>query len=172
MKTHSTLVQWQVIFKKHIKQLKTTGIKFGEDFLWHIFNPEESDWYPESTTPAVALCIFKEYNSDKSVFIAADFQYALNYEGRDVTDPEAYRHLLKKYNIPEEEFYLKLKSEEYLEKAYYEIALVKQLQVTGFPCVLMQVTDSKFYLLTRGYTDYETLRQRVEKVIQEIKNPD
>jgi putative protein-disulfide isomerase len=58
---------------------ETTGIKFGEDFLWHIFNPDESDWYPESTTPAVALCIFKEYNSDKSVFIAADFQYALNY---------------------------------------------------------------------------------------------
>src|SRR5687767_14668497 len=24
----------------------TTGIQFGKDFLWHIFHPEDSDWYP------------------------------------------------------------------------------------------------------------------------------
>ncbi len=56
------------------------------------------------------------------------------------------------------------------EKAYYEFALVKQLQVTGFPAVLMQVTDSKFYLLASGYTDYETLKQRIEKVLAEIRS--
>ena len=151
---------------KNVENL--TGVKFGEDFLWHIKNPQESDWYPESTTPAIALCIFKEYYPDQAVFMAADIQYALNYEGRDLTDKEAYRHLVHKYNIPEEEFFTKLASEEYKEKAYYEFALVKQLQVTGFPCVLMQVSDAKFYLLSRGYTDYETLKERIEKVLQEV----
>lgn len=146
-----------------------TGIEFGKDYLWHMFNPEESDWYPESTTPAIALCIFKEYLPEKAVFIAKDLQYALNYEGRDLTDKEAYRHLLDKYNIPEEDFYTKLNSEEYKEKAYYEFALVKQLNVTGFPSVLMQVTDSKFYLLSQGFTDYETMKTRIEKVLEEIK---
>ena len=97
--------------------------------------------------------------------MASDIQYALNFEGRDLTDDEAYRHLVRKYNIPEEDFYTKLKSEEYREKAYYEFALVKQLQVTGFPCVLLQVSESKFYLLTSGYTDYETLKGRIEKVL-------
>lgn len=153
---------------KNVEEL--TGIKFGEDFLWHVFNPDKSDWYPESTTPAVALCIFKEYHPDKAVFIASDLQYALNYEGRDLTDKEAYRHLVHKYEIPEEEFFTKLKSEEYKEKAYYEFALVKQLQVNGFPTVLIQVTDSKFYLLARGYTDYETLKARIDKVFQEVHN--
>jgi putative protein-disulfide isomerase len=151
---------------KNVEQL--TGVKFGEDFLWHIKNPQESDWYPESTTPAIALCIFKEYRPDQAVFMAADIQYALNYEGRDLTDKEAYRHLVHKYNIPEEEFFTKLTSEEYKEKAYYEFALVKQLQVTGFPCVLMQVSDAKFYLLSRGYTDYETLKERIDKVLHEV----
>lgn len=146
-----------------------TGIKFGEDFLWHVFHPDETDWFPDSTKPATALCIFKEYDPDKAIFMASDLQYALNYEGRDLTDNEAYRHLVKKYNIPEEEFYTKLKSEEYREKAYYEFALVKQLQVTGFPCVLLQVSDSKFYLLASGYTDYETLKARIEKVLKETK---
>src|SRR5438270_708258 len=104
-----------------------TGIKFGEDFLWHIFHPGESDWYPESTKPAIALCILKEYFPDKAVLLASEIQYALNFEGRDLTDDEAYRHLLIKYQISEEEFYRKLRSEEYREKAYYEFALVKQL---------------------------------------------
>ncbi len=147
---------------------ETTGVKFGQDFLWHIFNPDDSDWFPDSTKPAIALCIFKEYYPDKAIFMASDLQYALNYEGRDLTDNEAYRHLLEKYHIPEDAFYEKLKSEEYREKAYYEFALVKQLQVEGFPSVLMQVTDSKFYLLTRGYTDYETMKRRIDKVLEEV----
>jgi putative protein-disulfide isomerase len=150
---------------KNVEEL--SGVKFGEDFLWHIFNPGESDWYPESTMPAIALCIFKEYHPDKAVQMASDLQHALNYEGRDLTDKEAYRHLVQKYGIPEEEFYAKLQSEEYREKAYYEFALVKQLQVSGFPTVLLQVSDSKFYLLGQGYTDYDTLKARIEKVLAE-----
>jgi putative protein-disulfide isomerase len=151
---------------KNVEQL--TGVKFGDDFLWHIFNPEKSDWVLDSVKPAVALCIFKEYHPDQAIEMASDLQCALNYEGRDLTDDEAYRHLLPKYNIPSEDFYTKLKSEEYLDKAYYEFALVKQLQVNGYPTVLMQVTDSKFYLLARGYTDYNTLKERIEKVLKEI----
>ena len=144
-----------------------TGIKFGEDFLWHVFNPDKTDWYPSSEMPAIALCIFKEYHPEKAVEIASDLQYALNYEGRDLTDKEAYRHLLPKYNIPEEEFYTKLKGEEYKEKAYYEFALVKQLQVSGYPTVLVQVSDSKLFLLAQGYTDYDSLRGKIEKVLSE-----
>ena len=142
-----------------------TGIRFGEDFLWHVFHPDETDWYPDSTKPAIALCIFKEYFPDLAIRMAADLQYALNYEGRDLTDDEAYRHLLLRYGIPEKDFYEKLRSDEYREKAYYEFALVKQLKITGFPAVLLQVTDSKFYLLTSGFTDYETLQQRLEKAL-------
>lgn len=145
-----------------------TGIKFGEDFLWHVFNPNETDWYPSSEMPAIALCIFKEYHPDKAVEMAADLQYALNFEGRDLTDKEAYRHLLANYAIPEEAFYEKLRSEAYKEKAYYEFALVKQLQVTGFPSVLLQVDEGKFYLLAQGFTPYEDLKQRLDSVLSTV----
>ena len=151
---------------KRVEEL--TGIKFGEDFLWHVFHPDETDWFPSSEMSAVALCIMKEYHPDKAVQMASDLQYALNYEGRDLTDKEAYRHLLPKYNIPEEAFYTKLESEEYKEKARYEFALVKQLQVTGFPTVLAQVSDAKFYLLAQGYTDYDTLKARIDKLLSEL----
>jgi putative protein-disulfide isomerase len=144
-----------------------TGIKFGEDFLWHINNPDKSDWFPDSEKSAIALCIFKEYWPERQVAFAADLQYALNYEGRDLCDDEAYRHLLEKYNIPADEFYAKLKDESYREKAHYEFALCRQLQVTGFPTVLMQVSESKFWLLARGYTDHDTLVKTIETVLAE-----
>ena len=153
---------------KNVEEL--TGIKFGDDYLWHINHPDQSDWYPHSEKPAIALCIFKEYFPDQQVIFAADLQYALHYEGRDLTDDEAYRHLLEKYNLPAEEFYEKLDDEEYKEKAKYEFALCKQLQVTGFPALLMQLSETKFYLLARGYTDFETLNERIINVLKENPN--
>jgi putative protein-disulfide isomerase len=147
-----------------------TGIRFGEDFLWHINNPDKSDWVMNSEKPAIALCILKELQPNKQVEFAADLQYALNYEGRDLDDDEAYRHLLKKYTIDPEDFYSKLKNKEYIESAHYEFALCKQLQVTGFPAVLLQLSDSKFHLLARGFTPYEEIKERIDNVLKEIKN--
>lgn len=152
---------------KNVEEL--TGIKFGKGYLWHIMNPEESDWYPNSEKPAIAMCIFKEYYPERAVEFAADLQCALHYEGRDLTDDEAYLHLLEKYSIQTEIFYEKLNSEVYKEMAYYEFSLMKQLQVTGFPCVFIQTGDLKFTMLARGYTDYETLQQRIENVLAEVK---
>jgi len=147
-----------------------TGIVFGSDYLWHINNPDLSDWYPSSEKPAIALCIFREYYPQRQVEFAADLQQALHSEGRDLCDDEAYRHLLEKYSIQPEIFFEKLHSDEYKGKAYYDFALCKQLQVTGFPAVLMQIGESKFYLLAKGYTPYEALAERIENVLKEISN--
>ncbi|RYY87633.1 MAG: DsbA family protein [Chitinophagaceae bacterium] len=142
-----------------------TGIKFGEDFLWHVFHPDETDWFPDSTMAAIALCIIREYAPDRQVEAASDLQYALNFEGRDLTDPEAYRHLLPKYDIAEDDFYSKLNAPEYKDKALYDFAQVQQLQVRGFPAVLLQVDELKFYLLASGYTTYEDLKARLDQVL-------
>lgn len=145
-----------------------TGIRFGEDYLWHILNPEKSDWRPHSEKAAIALCIFKEKYPDQQVFITSDLQYALHYEGRDLTDDEAYRHLVEKYPVDPGEFYQKLHSDEYWEKARYEFALCQQLKVTGFPALLMQVQETRFYLVSRGYTPYEDVKARIENILKEI----
>lgn len=144
---------------KQVEEL--TGAEFGSDYLWHIFNSDDSDWYPHSEKPAIAMCIFKEYYPDRSIEFAADLQYALHYEGRDLTDDEAYRHLLEKYSIQPEIFYKRLQSDEYKKMAHYEFSLVKQLQVTGYPAVLLQTDELKFHLLARGFTDYDTLEKRL-----------
>jgi putative protein-disulfide isomerase len=147
-----------------------TGIRFGEDWRWHIFHPEDSDWYPNSEKPAIALCVFRDYYPDRCVPFSAELQYALHYEGRDLTDDEAYRRLVEKYAIPEKEFYEKLHDPVYKERAYEEFALVQQLNVTGFPTVFLQVSDTKFYLLSRGYTDYTALKNSLDKVLAEVSD--
>lgn len=147
-----------------------SGVTFGPDFLFHINRPEDSDWFPNSEKPAIALCIFKEYFPDKGVAFAADLQYALNYEGRDLTDDEAYRHLLERYSIDADDFYTKLHSQEYKDKAYYEFQLVKQLKVDSFPQVLLQVSESKFYLIAKGYTDYETVKTALDSILIQIRS--
>ncbi len=151
---------------KSVEEL--TGIRFGQDYLWHIFHPDQSDWYPHSEKPAIALCVFKEIYPNRQVEFAADLQYALHFEGRDLCDNESYRHLLAKYEINPDEFYEKLKSDEFKEKAYYEFQLCKQLQVTGYPCVLIQVSESRFFMLARGYTEEAALIQRIEAVLADL----
>jgi putative protein-disulfide isomerase len=155
------------IQKAYLTVEERTGIKFGADYLWHINNPDLSDWFPSSEKPAIALCIFKEIYPEKQVAFAADLQYALYGEGRDLTDNEAYRHLLEKYSIQPELFYERLSDDVYKEQAQYEFQLCKQLQVTGFPCVLLQNSETRFTLLSRGYTDYETLSGRLLAALDE-----
>jgi putative protein-disulfide isomerase len=147
------------------KAEELTGVKFGEDYLWHIKHPQQSDWYPNSEKPAIALCIFKELFPEQQVNFATDLQHALHFEGRDLTDDEAYRLILEKYNFPSEDFYKKLHEEDYREQAAYEFALCKQLKVTGFPSVFLQLSETKFHLLARGYTGYEILNERIKNCL-------
>jgi putative protein-disulfide isomerase len=147
-----------------------TGIKFGKDYLWHIFHPDETDWFPNSEKPAIALSIFKEYFPERQVEFATDLQYGHHFEGRDLTDDEAYRHLLQTYNIPDTEFYNKLKEPHYKEQAHYEFTLVKQLKVSGFPTLFVQADESRFFIVARGYTDYDMVKQNIANVLHSITN--
>ena len=147
---------------------KLTGVRFGEDYLWHIKHPHQSDWYPNSEKPAIALCIFKELFPELQVSFAADIQYALHFEGRDLTDDEAYGTILEKYNFPQELFYTRLYENEYKEKAHYEFALCNNLEVSGYPCVFLQASETKFFLLARGYTTYDELEQRLKGCLLQI----
>jgi putative protein-disulfide isomerase len=142
-----------------------TGVQFGEDYLWHMRNPELSDWFPSSEKSAIALSVFKDYDPEMQIPFVSDLQYALFYEGRDLTDDEAYRHLIRKYNINTNEFYDKLHSEVYLKKAYDEFALVQQLQVTGFPQLMLQLGNDKIYLINRGYSDYDSIANKINLLI-------
>ncbi|MFT3749404.1 MAG: DsbA family protein [Agriterribacter sp.] len=142
-----------------------TGVKFGKDFLWHIENPADSDWFPNSEKPAIAMCIFKQYHPGQTVTFAADLQYALFFEGRDLCDNETYRHLLDKYHIPAEEFYIQMQQKEFKEQAEEDFATCRQLKVSGFPALFLQIAESKIYEIAGGYTDYDAVNTRLQNIL-------
>jgi len=146
-----------------------TGIRFGRDYLWHINHPDQSDWFPDSEKPAIALCIFKELHPNLQVPFAADLQFALHYEGRDLCDDEAYRSLLGKYQMDATAFYEKLHSPLYRKLAYDEFDLMKKLGISGYPTVLYQESDIRFHLLSRGFTKYDVLKSRLDAVLETVK---
>ncbi len=146
-----------------------TGIRFGNDFLWHIHQADQSDWFPSSELPAIALCVFKSFLPNNQVQIASDIQYALFEEGRDLTDQEAYRHLLHQYNIDEDLFYQRLKEPTFKEQAYEEFELCKQLRVTGFPQLLCRLSETKYQLVASGYTDESTIGNRLQQILNSIQ---
>ena len=78
-----------------------------------------------------------------------------------------YKNLHGSDGKMDDEFYKKLHSNEYKELAYQEFALVKQLKVSGFPALFLQASESKFYLLANGFTEYETLKTRIDNVLNE-----
>ena len=45
------------IQKAHKTVEEYTGIRFGQDYLWHIFNPEQSDWFLNSEKPTATCWI-------------------------------------------------------------------------------------------------------------------
>ncbi len=153
------------IQKSYKEVEKTTGCTFGSDYLWHINNPTLSDWFPDSLKPAIALCIFKELFPEKQIAFAYALQHALFYEGRDLCDNEAYRHLLDTFEIDAVDFYKKLESEHYKNIAFEEFALCKQLGVSGFPCVYVHALDNKMYSISRGFASFEQLEREIKKLL-------
>ena len=144
---------------------ETSGVHFGEDYLWHMRHADMSDWFPSSEKSAIALSIFKEYQPEHQVDFIADLQKALFMEGRDLTDDEAYRHLLYKYAIDETIFYERLHSEVFRQKAHDEFAICRQLKATGFPQLMLQTSDNKVYLINRGYENYESVSKKINQII-------
>ncbi len=56
-----------------------TGIKFGEDYLWHVRHPDISDWFPDSEKPAIAFVFLKIIIPDKQVSFAADLAVCITF---------------------------------------------------------------------------------------------
>lgn len=145
---------------------ETTGIKFGDKFINEAL--EEGTMLLSSEKPSIALSVFKSYLPDQAVLFAHDIQKALNFYGLDLNDNQTYKELIKPYKLPEEEFLAKLDNEEYRQLAYYDVALARQLQVTGYPAAFIKTGELQFHMIAKGYSDEATMELRIHNVLKEI----
>ena len=146
---------------------QTTGITFGEGFLTQL---ERGEMIFDSEKPAIALSVFKSYQSGKAILFAHDLQDCLYHDGRDLNDDDVYRYLAVNFGLDPDEFIYKMQTEDFKQSAHYDFALARQLEVTGYPAVLVQNADNHFYLIAQGFTDLQTLEARLENVLIELNN--
>jgi len=145
---------------------RTTGIKFGEPYLRHL---EEGTMILDSELPSIALSVFKLYFPDLAIPYVHDLQSALYFDGKNPNEYELYRYLAVNFGIDPDEFEIKMKLDTSKEAAYYDFALARQLRVESYPAVLIQTSDTGFYLIAKGYTDLNTLNMRISNVLDELK---
>lgn len=144
---------------------EVTGVEFGEGFLKEV---EYGEMILDSEKPAIALSVFKTYYPDKAILFAHDIQNCINFDGKAPNDEDIYRYLAVNFGIDPDEFVYKMHQDEFKQAAYYDFALTKQLQVSGFPAVFIQSADNHFHMIAKGYTRLEDLEVRIEKVWQEL----
>lgn len=147
----------------HVEQ--TAGVIFGEPFLNVL---EVGEQYQSSEKPAIALAVFKSYFPDRAILFSKDMQEAIYQFGKDLNHDQNYLPLVAAYHINPDEFLEKLNSEEFKQAAYYDFALAKQLQVTGYPAAFIKTSDNNFYMIAKGYTDLATMELRIENVLKQV----
>lgn len=162
-----TLSESRALIESHYPTVEEmTGVKFGEPFLAAL---TEGTRYFSSEKPSIALSVFKSYLPEKAILFAHALQKAIYFDGIDLEQDENYLPLIQPFAIPEVQFLEKLKSEEFKQAAYYDFALARQLQVTGYPAVFIKSGDRNFYMIAKGYATLETMQLRISNVLKEIE---
>lgn len=144
---------------------ETTGITFGEPFLKNV---ERGELILDSEKPAIGLAVLRSYDPAKVLQFAHEIQNAIKFDGKNPNEDELYRYIAVNHGYDPDEVSHKLKEEDYKQMAYYDFALAKQLKITSYPAALVQTDELKFFLVARGFTDYDTLNRRIDNVLLEV----
>lgn len=143
-----------------------TSTQFSKAYL---ANVKQGDSIRNSEIPANALAVFKSYLPKKAIEYAHALQHQLFITALGVDDDALYLGLAEDFGLDGLTFLAQMQQAEFKEAARYEFALAKQLEVTGYPQLLVQAGETQFYLIAKGYTDFAALDERVKKVLAKIK---
>ncbi len=137
-----------------------TGVKFGELYLTRL---KSRELYTSSVKPAIAIEAFKVYNRKDAIAFASAIQYAYFVEGKDLESDEVYLDLIKPFDIIDNLFHQKLKDESMKEQTFLGFKGAADMGIKGYPA-LLAVKDNRYYPLTHGFVEYETIKQLFEKL--------
>jgi putative protein-disulfide isomerase len=146
---------------KDVEQL--CGVKFGEKFIDVLLNDPDAIF--SSVPAAKALAVMRLHKPAKSLDYASAIQHAIFYNGMHATDSEGLVDLAVKYGVDADEFMQKMNSKEIDEIVNHEFQLVENMDVSGYPTILLR-KDNNMDVLARGYTTYEKLQIRLLQALE------
>ena len=141
-----------------------TGVLFGPKFLEEVLEPGTS--IASSLEPAIALSVFKSFETGKDVFYAAALQRAIYQDGVESTNLQGFIPYAEELGVDPVEFQIRLKDPSNHDKAFDDFRTAQRFGIHGFPSTVL-LHEDQYYLIGRGYSDLETMKARIEEVIGE-----
>ena len=140
-----------------------TGVTFGEPYLAQL---KDRSLFLSSLKPCIALEVFKSFNEMDAIAFASSMQKSHYIDGKNLEEESIYFDLIKPYNIDSVEFLKRLNSDEFRMETSNQFKMIQEWGITGFPAVIL-VKDNQFYLIAKGYVDFENLQKTIEKILAE-----
>jgi len=138
-----------------------SGMKFGDVFVNDVL--EKGEVILSSEPPSRALSTFKFLQPGNSVMQAHAIQKAFYFDGHDLNKTETYRAIATQLDIDADDFSILFESDHMKSKTEEDFYLTQQFGVSGFPAVIM-IKDEQYYLVARGYADFDHIDSAIEKV--------
>jgi len=118
------------------------------------------------TEPASrALVAFGKLDTENTLALFHDIQYAFYVEQRDVTQHEILSDLISKYKIDKSKFIAEFESEETKKQTQQHFKNSSQAGVMGFPTLVFQ-HDKNHQFLSRGYATYDKIKQQINSLLK------
>lgn len=143
----------------------TTGIQFGENFLYDILGKGEAIF--SSIPPAIALSVFKSFLPTHAIAFAGRVQRAIYHDGIDPSDTEMYGLLAEDWGLNAADFSKKMQDETFHQLALEEFDLVGAFGVRGFPTVVLEHKD-QYLALAQGYVPLERLAATFDRALAAV----
>lgn len=141
---------------------KTTGATFGEPYINLL---KEGTYVTSSEKPAVALCVYKSFKTDRTIEFAHSMQKMFFVEAKDLNKDSVYAELAATFDIDRSQFLNRMQDQTYLKQAQAEFKRAADLGVTGFPTLLLK-QDATYVTITEGYSSYESIEKQLHKYLK------
>ncbi|WP_426551530.1 DsbA family protein [Bacillus pumilus] len=145
---------------QRISQL--TGIEFGERYQKLLAN---GTFLLDSEAAAIRFSALRSVAPDRALYLAASMQKAFYQDGKSLSDDEMYQEIALAHHLDPNAVIERMKTKEVINDAYADFAKVHQLQVNGYPTLLLKKGD-EYFSVGGGAMTAEKLEERLKEIIE------
>lgn len=144
--------------------VEMTGATIGENYKKQM---ADGSFYCSSVKPSVILQWIKSNMPEKAYKAASLIQKKMFIEGENPEQDSFYLSICENLEIPYSEVIGASVSDEWLFKTKSEFRYCADLGITGYPALVAE-KDNQLYLVSRGYSNLETVEEVLGKIYPEI----
>ncbi|MBD3859316.1 DsbA family protein [Bacillus sp. 28A-2] len=145
---------------ERISQL--TGVEFGERYEELLGN---GTFLLDSETAAIGFSALRSIAPERALSLASSMQKAFYQDGKSLSDEQTYREIAMNHQLDPDVLVERMKETETINDAYADFAKVQQLNVNGYPTLLLKKGD-EYFSLGGGAMTAEKLEDRLKEILK------